>query len=60
MMDVSRKDLEGGHSEIFCYLKSFDKVSPLRISFMEEILVEKGSELVNNIMDLILPYFHIT
>jgi len=42
----------GGHSEIFCYLKSFDNVSPLRISFMEEILT-KDETLIKSLMDAI-------
>jgi len=50
---IKYKDLKGGHSEIFCYLKSFNNVSPLRISFLEEILTGKGNDLVNSLMDLI-------
>ena len=50
---IKYKDQSGGHTEIFCYLKSFDNVSPLRISFMEEILIDKGEELVNSIMNLL-------
>jgi len=50
---IKYKDQKGGHTEIFCYLKSFDNVSPLRISFMQEILMDKGDDLINNLMDLI-------
>ena len=50
---IKYKDQSGGHSEIFCYLKSFNNVSPLRISFMQEILLDKGDDLINSLMDLI-------
>jgi hypothetical protein len=50
---IKYKDQKGGNTEIFCYLKSFDNVSPLRISFMEEILNDKGDDLVNSIMNLL-------
>jgi len=54
---IKYKDQSGGHSEVFCYLKSFDNVSPLRISFLEEILIRNDSfikEIMNMIFYLVL------
>lgn len=46
------KDQSGGHTEIFCYLKSFDNVSPLRVSFLPE-LFSKDEKLVSRLMEVL-------
>lgn len=49
---IMYKDQHAGHSEVFCYLKTFEYVSPLRISFFPEYL-NKYQDLIISIMDMI-------
>ena len=45
-------DQNAGHSEVFCYLKSFNKVSPLRVS-IETKQYHKFKDLFEEAMDMI-------
>ncbi|MBT5462068.1 MAG: DNA double-strand break repair nuclease NurA [Candidatus Marinimicrobia bacterium] len=53
---IKYKDLNAGHTEIFCYLKTYAYASPLRISFYPTIYNE-NKDLVKEVMDML--YFLI-
>ncbi|MBC8444215.1 DNA double-strand break repair nuclease NurA [Candidatus Woesearchaeota archaeon] len=44
-------DKNGHQEEIFCYLKSFNNVSPLRVSFISDLLEDR--DLINQIMEML-------
>ena len=49
---IKYKDLNGGHTEIFCYLKTYAYASPLRISFYPSIY-NGNKDLVKEVMDML-------
>lgn len=53
---IKYKDMNAGHTEIFCYLKTYTYASPLRISFYPSIYNE-NKDLVKEVMDML--YFLI-